>query len=275
MSGHQEQTSMNNQVNNQVNSLAGSNLFKPVEVVGFKEKANQLMGYLQGNDLESALRCINEINCINNEHVHTVLGKITRGLHSAISDLNLSTANNQSEKNKTRAGLDYVIEVTSNAAKKTLDMTEATHQHLQTLNAGQDRMVSLVASLKLSPQAAEQQALLAQLDSALAANSATLQNVSRNTTEIVIAQNFQDLTSQSITKAIRIITDVESSLIALTQHTNLLKQLSLISTSPDLLESSVTTELKHNLEMIETTPPVESEHLDQDDVDNLLSSLGF
>lgn len=265
MSGQLEQT-----MNSQINSF-----IKPVEVVGFKEKANQLMGYLQGNDLESALRCINEINCINNEHVHTVLGRITRGLHSAISDLSLSTANEQSTKNKTRAGLDYVIEVTSIAAKKTLDMTELTHKHLQTLNAGQDRMVALVESLKQSPQNSDQQALLAQLDSALADHTATLQSVSKNTTEIVLAQNFQDLASQSITKAIRIITDVETSLISLTQHTNLLKQLSLISTSPDLLENSVTTELRHNLDMIETPPPVESEHLDQDDVDNLLSSLGF
>ena len=39
---------------------------------------------------------------------------------------------------------------------------------------------------------------------------------------------------------------------------------------------SVTEELKHNLEMIEQPAAAnESEHLDQDDVDNLLSSLGF
>ena len=51
---------------------------KTVELGTFKAKASQLMQLLQQNDLEGALRCINEINCINNEHVHTVLGKITR-----------------------------------------------------------------------------------------------------------------------------------------------------------------------------------------------------
>ncbi len=246
-----------------------------IEHSTFKIKADYLLQLLHDNDLEGALRCINEINCINNDHVHTVLGKITRGLHSAISDLSNSTANSDSEKNKTRAGLDYVIEVTSLAAKKTLDMTELTHRHLQTLGTAQGQIESLVDQLRPTLKDAQQLTILAQLDLAIAANHATFQNISQNTTEIIVAQNFQDLASQSITKAIRIITDVESSLITLTQHTNLLKQLSLISTSPDLLEMSVTQELRNNLDKIETTAPVEQEHLDQDDVDNLLSSLGF
>jgi len=258
-----------------MNSQIANPLLKPVEMGGFKTKAEKLMVFLQTNDLEGALRCINEINLINNEHVHTVLGKITRGLHSAISDLSNSTNNTQSEKNKTRAGLDYVIEVTSIAAKKTLDMTEQTHRHLQTLSTAQEQIVALVDTLRNTLTTTEQRAIIGNLDAALAANTATFQNISQNTTEIIVAQNFQDLASQSITKAIHIITDVESSLIQLTQHTNLLKQLSLISTSPDLLEMSVTEELKHNLEMIETPVKAESEHLDQDDVDDLLSSLGF
>lgn len=249
---------------------------EPIELGGFRAKANQLMNLLQGNDLEGALRCINEINLINNQHVHEVLGKITRGLHNAISDLNVSTANQQSDKNKTRAGLAYVIEVTSNAAKTTLDMTENTQKQVQAVNSGQDELTVLLKSLQQTSLDASQQRILEQVNAVLANNGVALQQIGKNNTEITIAQNFQDLTSQSITKAIRIVTDVENSLIALTQHTNLLKQLSLISTSPDLLEMHVSEELKQNLEKIESTPsPAESEHLDQDEVDNLLSSLGF
>lgn len=255
--------------------ILNTTFIKPVEIGGFRAKATQLMEYLQQNDLESALRCINEINLINNEHVHTVLGKITRGLHNAISDLSLSTANTQSGKNKTRAGLDYVLEVTSTAAKKTLDMTESTQQHVQTLGNGNGHMAALVAELRQTMTQPAQQDLLRQLDSALAANGNSLQQIGRNNTQIVVAQNFQDLTSQSITKAIRVIAEVENTLITLTQHTNLLKQLSLISTSPDLLEISVAEELRNSLDKLETTGPTESEHLDQDEVDNLLSSLGF
>jgi chemotaxis protein CheZ len=251
-------------------------VLEPIELGGFKAKANQLMNLLQGNDLEGALRCINEINLINNQHVHEVLGKITRGLHNAISDLNVSTANDQSAKNKTRAGLAYVLEVTSNAAQKALDMTEQTQQQVQTISSGQDELNVLLKGLQASSLDVSQQKMVTQLSAIIAANSVALQQIGRNNTEIVIAQNFQDLTSQSIHKAIKIITDVENSLIALTQHTNLLKQLSLISTSPDLLETHVSEELKQNLNKIESPPtPLESEHLDQDEVDNLLSSLGF
>jgi chemotaxis protein CheZ len=256
--------------------VATKTFLEPIELGGFKAKANQLMNLLQGNDLEGALRCINEINLINNQHVHEVLGKITRGLHNAISDLNVSTANAQSEKNKTRAGLAYVLEVTSNAAKTTLDMTENTQKQVQAVNSGQDELGVLLKSLQGTALDASQKRVLEQINAVLAGNSAALQQIGKNNTEITVAQNFQDLTSQSITKAIKIVTDVENSLIALTQHTNLLKQLSLISTSPDLLEMHVSEELKQNLDKIESPPtPAESEHLDQDEVDNLLSSLGF
>ena len=259
-----------------MNTQTSATMLKPVEMGSFKEKAHQLMLMLQGNDLEGALRCINEINLINNDHVHTVLGKITRGLHSAITDLSLSTSNTQSDKNKTRAGLDYVIEVTSTAAKKTLDMTEQTHRHLQTLGAAQTQLVAQIDELRQTLTTPQQQGILANIDKALGANNETFRRISHNTTEIIVAQNFQDLASQSITKAIRIITEVENSLIQLTQHTNLLKQLSLISTSPDLLEMSVAEELKLNLDRIDTPQNAsEPEHLDQDEVDNLLSSLGF
>lgn len=255
-------------------TLFTPSLVKPVEMNGLKAKANELMRYLQENDLESALRCINEINHINNDHVHTVLGKITRGLHNAISDLSLSSANTQSEKNKTRAGLDYVIEVTHTAARKTLDMTERTQQHLQAIVDGQAKMQAMVGELRQTGQVLASSQTLNAIESTLSDNGHLLADIGKNNTEIVIAQNFQDLASQSITKAINVITDVEATLIALTQHTNLLKQLSLISTSPDLLEISVAEELRSNLDKIEA-PGAESEHLDQDDVDNLLSSLGF
>jgi chemotaxis protein CheZ len=257
-------------------TVASKSFLEPIELGGFKAKANLLMQLLQTNDLEGALRCINEINLINNQHVHEVLGKITRGLHNAISDLNISTANEQSTKNKTRAGLSYVLEVTSNAAQKALDMTEQTQTQVQAISSGQDELNVLLKSLQATSLNASQQKMLSQLGAIVATNSVALQQIGKNNTEIVLAQNFQDLTSQSITKAIRIISDVENSLIALTQHTNLLKQLSLISTSPDLLEIHVSEELKQNLNKIESPPtPAESEHLDQDEVDNLLSSLGF
>lgn len=268
MTGTMEQTTMHS-------AHGAGTFFQPDGIGGVRAKADELMGFLQGNDLEGALRCINQINRINNEHVHSVLGKITRGLHSAISDLSVSTANGESHKNRTRAGLDYVIEVTGTAARRTLDMTEQTQQQLQQLGNSHEQMTQLVDRLRHVPAQPALAAALQQLDTLLAACNASLQQISRSNTEIVVAQNFQDLASQSVTKAIRIITNVETSLIALTQHTNALKQLSLIATSPDLLETSVTEELKHSLERMEVPPVAESEHLDQLDVDNLLSSLGF
>jgi len=101
------------------------NFLNTEDLDGFKEKTDQLRINLHNNDIENALRCINELNRINDQNLYRTIGKITRGLHDAISDLQISAANESaSTKNKTRAGLEYVISVTDDAARKTLDMTE-------------------------------------------------------------------------------------------------------------------------------------------------------
>jgi chemotaxis regulatin CheY-phosphate phosphatase CheZ len=92
-------------------------------------------------------------------------------------------------------------------------------------------------------------------------------------TEIVLAQNFQDLASQSISKAISLIRGVEASLVTLTKHTNLLRQLSQFSSNPALLNQADSEELSHSLDNLELD--ASPEHMDQQDVDSLLSSLGF
>jgi chemotaxis regulatin CheY-phosphate phosphatase CheZ len=107
----------------------------------------------------------------------------------------------------------------------------------------------------------------------LAGNRESVSEIKGNVTEIIIAQNYQDLASQSIMKSINNIRGVEASLIALTRHTNVLRQISQFTANPESLNESDTEELCVNLEKLDMKK--ESDHMDQDDVDNLLSSLGF
>jgi len=243
---------------------------EPLELSGFKEKTDTLLQYLQQDDLTNALLCIKEINRINDQSMFNIIGKITRGLHTAIADLNVSSQNSESDKNKTRAGLGYVISVTEKAAKTTLDMTEKNQEQLNALTDSFEQQNSLISRLQDDPADLPS---LAQLNAMVGTNKAVVDNINRNVTEIVLAQNFQDITSQSLSKVMLIINDVENSLVSLTQYTNLLKQLSQFSEDTDSLDAENTAELRSNLEKIEIS--TESEHMDQDDVDNLLSSLGF
>jgi chemotaxis protein CheZ len=249
-------------------------LVEPPELIGFKQITGQLMTNLQKGDIEKALQCINEINQINDKSTFTIVGKITRGLYNAISDLHIPTdLDGASSKNRTRAGLNYVIELTDGATRTTLDKTEHTRDCVGRINTNLEQQAALMETLRAAPDAEHRENLLSDLDRLLDENKTDMNSISRNVSEIVVAQNFQDLASQSIRKAITIISDVESSLVMLTQYTKVLQQLSQFPSQEGVLDEKETQELRSNLEQMDIGG--DNEHMDQNDVDNLLSSLGF
>lgn len=248
------------------------NFLNTEDLDGFKEKTDQLRINLHNNDIENALRCINELNRINDQNLFRTIGKITRGLHDAISDLQISAADESaSTKNKTRAGLEYVISVTDDAARKTLDMTELSQAELAKVNANITLQDKLVADMQNASGTSAD--LASQYNALTQANKVALKEINSSVTEIVLAQNFQDLASQSISKAITLIRGVETSLITLTKHANLLRQLSQFSSNPELLNQADSEELTNSIDNLELD--ASPEHMDQKDVDSLLSSLGF
>lgn len=249
-------------------------LFDQDELGNFKAKTDELMQYLHLGDLSGVLSSINEINRINDENLFRIIGKITRGLHNAISDLQLSSSPGQADKNRTKTGLGYVIDVTADAAKTTLDMTEKSRDALVRISDNLEEQHSVLEQLTAAtagnPQLA---ALVGRLDSLVAGNSDSVREIKGNVTEIIVAQNYQDLASQSIMKSISNIRGVETSLIALTKHTTVLRQISQFTANPEQLNESDTEQLCNSLEKLELK--ADNDHMDQDDVDNLLSSLGF
>lgn len=258
-----------------------SNSFPPLissmELNGFREKTDQLISNLENNDITSALECINEINEINGKNFYSIIGKLTRGLHDAIADLSDSSSSTQDrqENDKTRVDLSYVISLTDGAAKKTLDMTEQSKDKIRKLGENRAAQSALLEEYLASHTPDEKTSqLLQDLSSLFQENGENIAQVDSNVSEIIMAQNFQDIASQSITKAIHIIKEVENSLVALTQYANLLTKLSQFSEEdPENINVESSEELKSDIGQLNNIN--ESEHLDQGDVDDLLSSLGF
>lgn len=241
----------------------------------FREKTTQLLANLESNDIDSAMEIINEFNVINGENFYSLVGKLTRGLHDAISDLSVSSVKDAAENNINRGDLNYVIGLTDDAAKKTLDMTEQSAVNIQNLTQCSAEQVTLLENyLSTRSPDTETSALLDNISSLGQQRESNIVQLRRNNTEIMMAQNFQDLASQSITKAINIIKEVEGSLVVLTQYANLLTKLSKYSDKVDTgLRPEDSDEIKSNLGQLNSMK--DGEHLDQGDVDNLLSSLGF
>lgn len=257
-------------MNSNDNSNTVLSLIGNTELDGFRMKTDQLMSDLDNDDISSALERINEINEINGKSFYQVIGKLTRGLHDAISELSISSAQEQPENDKTRVDLNYVIRVTDDAAKKTLDMTELSRANIGQLIENNDAQSKLLSDYS-SESTTGKDEVLSSISSYCEKNNNTISHLNSNISEIVVAQNYQDIASQSITKAINIIQEVENSLVSLTQYANLLSKLSQfpgnIGNGQELENKE---ELKSDIGQFK-----DAEHLDQADVDNLLSSLGF
>lgn len=250
-------------------------IIESIQLDGFKEKTDQLLSDLESNNIEDALKCINELNDLNGQNFYSVIGKLTRGLHDAISDLSIPTSSNEPANNRTRSDLNYVIGLTEDAAEKTLAMTEKAKQQTQEIvQRGSDQNDLIDTFLAEHSVDAETQGLLEKLRDLSQSKDANIAALNQNITEIVIAQNFQDLASQSLTKALHIIKQVENSLISLTQYANLLTKISQYTgKSIDEMNVEESAQLKDNIDKFNEVN--KQEHLDQDEVDNLLSSLGF
>jgi len=244
-------------LNNRQDPNSFPSLISNMELDIFREKTNQLMYNLENNDLVAALKCINEINEITGKNFYEIIGKLTRGLHNAVSDLN------------------YVISLTDDAAKKTLDMTENSMVIIRSLAENNSEQKSLIENYLAVHSPDEETSTLLHRLTALGQYSETkIAQVNINITEIVVAQNFQDIASQSITKAINIIKEVENSLVVLTQYANLLTNLSRFTEqAKEGLKPEDSEAIKSDIGQLNCIN--ESEHLNQNDVDNLLSSLGF
>jgi len=242
---------------------------EPMVLHGFRQKTEQLMSNLDSNNLEEVFRCINEINQINNQSIFTIVGKITRDLHNAIADLHIPVETTGIVNDRARAGLDYVIALTHEAARKTLDMTEQSQAALASLGTNLERQQQLLQQLAATTTDTATRHQLDELLSLGTCSSTRVTQMHHNITEIVVAQNFQDLSSQSIRKAINVIREVEGSLVMLVHYTNLLRQHSHgAALAPEVRESD-------EVPRRPAGKREETEHMNQNDVDNLLSSLGF
>lgn len=230
---------------------------------------------IENNDITSTMKCINEVNDINGKSFFSVIGMLTRGLDDAISDLSISSVPDQSKNDRARGDLNYVISLTDNAAKTTLDMAEKSSSHIQNIAKNSQKQGKLIENY-LSSHTPDQETseLLQNMLNFADQNSNETSKVNKNISEIVLAQNFQDLASQSITKAINIVKDVENSLVALTQYASLLSEFSRFSDKGQSeLEVEGSEEIKSKIGKFNSTN--ENDNLNQNEVDNLLSSLGF
>ncbi len=236
------------------------------------EQAKQLVEYLENDQQEKADELVAELQNPKNTELFAEIGKLTRQLHDSMNNFNLDSriegiANADIPDAKER--LNYVIERTENAANKTMDAVESIFPSLDNIQAKIDKVMpqwKLLMSNEIDFPGFKE--LCHEIDELLTTTKTESTQMHRLMTDVLMAQDFQDLTGQVIRKVIDLVIEVEDSLI------HMLTVFGLNQTSDN--DKNYAPKVGENL--VEG-PIIDTERddvvADQDDVDDLLSSLGF
>lgn len=234
--------------------------------------ARELVALLERGDSAQADRLLNEIAGQRDFNLFEELGRMTRQLHEALTAFQTDThiahlAEEEIPDAKDR--LNYVITMTEQAANRTLDMVEES--------------IPLAQQSESAAQALHQELLrfrsremplpefkvfcddLEQFFERLQADSSALR---ANLSDVLMAQDYQDLTGQMIRRVIALVQEVEDNLVGL------------IKVSGSVFSGDERKPAATKNAMVLEGPQLHAEERedvvsDQDDVDDLLSSLGF
>lgn len=236
--------------------------------------AKRLVSEIESGDDAMASSTISELCETDLSHgpLFQEVGRLTRELHEAINGFVLDTQVAemvQVDMPDAAERLQYVIETTETAAHKTLTAIEEAMPVSERLKSTADHLDQQWGKfLQREMQLEDFKALSGELSEFLHQAVTDSQELHSKMNDIMMAQGFQDITGQIIKKVIILVQNVESRLI------HLIKLAGSASTS------QTDEELKKKKMAAEDGPAVpgvtQSDVVSgQDDVDDLLSSLGF
>ncbi len=249
-----------------------------------KECAKLLVNKLQGDQYEEASQLIHTITEVRDRHIFQSVGRLTRGLHDAIVNFNvdgdLSSEPPDIKNSEIRDAsnrLNYVIDLTQKAAEKTMDMVEESAPVATNLGQEAGLLKEEWARLKrreMSPD--EFRELYHRMDNFLGQMVTGTETIGKNLQEIVLEQGFQDLTGQVLKRVIGLINDVEQDLVSLVRIASQVEDVTGFVPEADSEVAAVKKRQHSSGEGPQMNASGRADVVSsQDEVDDLLSSLGF
>jgi len=196
------------------------------------------------------------------DDVHQKIGQLTRQLHDSLNELGYADKlrGSMGELPDAQSRLSYIARLTGEAAEKVLNRVEQAKAQHDFIAAETRRVVN---SLVADPVAAVAKG---EIFNFLTDVERVTKEADGHLTEIMMAQDFHDLTGQVIARVVNLAATIEQQLVQL-----------LIQTAPPQAQPAAAPEaprapLQGPVVDPENTPNVVS---NQSEVDDLLASLGF
>ncbi|SDR95972.1 chemotaxis protein CheZ [Halopseudomonas xinjiangensis] len=245
-----------------------------------KDNARQLVEFLEKGQFGEAILVIHAINQARDRGLYHEVGQLTRALHNSIVNFQIDTSHalgDSGEVSKISDAsdrLDYVVKLTDKAANRTMDLVESSApivsdlgQEASALKADWDRLQ------RREMAATEFRDLYRRIGEFLEKTEKSSAQVSSHLNDILIAQDYQDLTGQVIKRVTALVHDVEESLVNLVRMAGQVDRLAGIDHAEPKREEKKTSDRGEG-------PQIHADIREdvvsgQDEVDDLLSSLGF
>lgn len=232
------------------------------------EKARELVRRMEAGDHEAVGELLDGLASLRETSLFQDVGSLTRKLHDALNSFQLDTriaTLAEEEIPDARARLNHVITMTDQAAHRTLSAVE---ESLPLSEQLKQRAVELGGSwqrlLKREMGPQEFRQLSKETTEFLSWADHSAASIHTHLSDVLMAQGFQDLTGQIIRRVIALVGDVEDNLVDLIRFAGSRK-----NGAEDHGEGS-------RLEGPEVPGTASMDAVaGQDEVDDLLSSLGF
>lgn len=234
-------------------------------------RARDLLATMERGDETGAKEVIDDLTNIRESVLYQEMGKLTRELHDSITAFGMDEQISklaQMEIPNARQRLRHVIEMTDQAANRTLTAVEESLPICEVIeNRTQNLNVEWQRFKKREMNLVEFRELANRLDEFFENNKGDAGKLRSSLNNVLMAQDFQDLTSQIIKKVITLVEDVESNLVALIKLTG----------GPGGQNETASAPAKEEKLAGPIVPGVNDKGVvsGQDEVDQLLSSLGF
>lgn len=232
------------------------------------EYARELVVALDEDESARATQLILELARDHDQDLFSEVGRLTRELHETLNSFltdsrlpNLATT----EMPDARERLNYVIEMTEEAAHKTLGAVEDSLPTLREIMAQAKAFKEAWERFRHREMSIEHFRMLSyDLDQFLARVVKETHRIDQNLSNVMMAQGSQDLAGQLIRQVILLVQEVENNLVEIVRITG--------QGRSTIKEAEVEASGRGYGPAV---PSVDDVACSQDEVDNLLSSLGF
>jgi len=234
------------------------------------DRVRTLAQTIELGDTAEATRQLDELTSLREKTLYQELGRLTREFHEALQSFRLDSriaSLAAQDFPDARERLNYVVSMTAQSADRTMTAVE---ESMPICESMEERAAALkqewgrFTQRKMSPD--EFRDLSRRLGEFLDSVSDDALRLRANLQEVLMAQDFQDLTGQIIHRVVQLVDEVESNLVELIR----------ISGQGLAVENQ---EEKKEDRIAASGPPVPGVDTGtvagQDEVDDLLSSLGF